>query len=246
MALKNTKLARRLCYGLNLWRTAGFKELLHMIKGRVRSEKTLLLLERVWDPVKMTYKEMEPEITFRDGRREDIDEIARAWPPEFHGQAPTPEALRLELERKFNENIPCFVACNTQGHIIAGIWCISWEFDSALPPDLQGRPSYEVNALFTITEVRTNTFLPIRLINFAMERMVGEYGKTVAYIRSLSPRRHRLFSMYTKHGLRKIGFLTNGVRFGKPYCCLKEEEDKTSSRKGPRARSNHPLEKTGA
>jgi hypothetical protein len=220
----------RICSLFETWKAAGCREAFKLVWSRMKSRTTLLLLERVGDPALMSDTDAGPGITFREGTPADIDEIGRVWPSAFGAGIKPPKLLHRELEKKFELNTPCFVACAADGSIVAGLWCIVWKFDSALPPELKGRAAYEFNAMFSAPHVRTQFFLPIKLMNYAMRRMFEREGKTVGYSRALKTHRNRANVTQRRLGFRNLGLLTNGCCWGRAFCYLEESPQPPQSR----------------
>jgi hypothetical protein len=209
----------RLAHLMNTWSSGGFRALAR----RIHSQTTMYLFEQSCADVSPP-QSIAGGLEFREATADDIPAIGAAWPEDFGVLGSNPQLRQRTLVRRFEEHVPCFVT-SLSGDLFGAVWAEHWAFDKALPPELQGRPAVELVSLFVNYQKTNLLALPpeVRktgvakdLLTYSMSQM-GQKGVAVVYGRVL-PARKPAIRANEKAGLRKIGLLTNGYRFGRRFC----------------------------
>lgn len=198
---------------IDIFKSSGASGVFRQACKCLRSSTAFWLLEKSWDHRAKCNPAGDPGIVLRQACRDDLESIAAAWPTEFKRLAEDPSGLRRELEARFDEENPCFIASRGQ-RVLGAVWCKAWKYDDALPRAMQGRPAYENLNIFTAVEARGKGVAG-ELLLFSMDRM-ADRGKTVAYSFILTERLPSILA-HEKVGFRRIGVMTFGRRLGRHY-----------------------------
>jgi L-amino acid N-acyltransferase YncA len=213
------RLAHKSRSALRIVREAGWAELVRRFRDYLYSRDATLLLECTLDPPP---PEPVAGLELRRATAADAPALFNAWPAEFAELTRDPRRREIEIRRRFDADIPCYIALDS-GEIIGAMWCDEWLHDSTLPADRRGRPAFIVRNAFVVQRARGRGVF-VQLGRFAL-RSMAQAGKEVAFSR-IRPSRKASLRAHAKLGFRIIGRLVTGYSLWRRHLRLEPLQEK--------------------
>lgn len=162
-------------------------------------------------------------LTLRKGNTGDIGMIVDSWPREFERVYKTRKILENEITKRFNDNIPCFVATDN-GSLVSAIWGTPWNYTFDKLKNVTSENATELINLFVNPNYR-KLGIGSQLIKFSIMQM-AKINYTYAMGRIL-PHRTVIQKALYNIGYSCLGRMTYTTVFGSRSCRFEEAQQQS-------------------